>query len=53
LEDFTSDKLEYYNTVNFMKCGMKFSDAVSTVVSTTYAKEIKEFNDIERGWKMF
>jgi starch synthase len=42
-EDFTSDKLEYYNTVNFMKCGIKLSDAVSTV-SPTYAKEIKEFN---------
>jgi starch synthase len=43
LEDFTPDKLEYYNTLNFMKCGIKLSDTVSTV-SPTYAKEIKEFN---------
>lgn len=42
-EDFTPDKLEFYNNVNFMKCGIGLSDAVSTV-SPTYAKEIKEFN---------
>ena len=42
-EDYTPDKLEFYNTFNFMKCGIELSDAVSTV-SPTYAKEIKEFN---------
>jgi starch synthase len=42
-EDFTVDKLEFYNTVNFMKCAIALSDAVSTV-SPTYALEIKEFN---------
>ncbi len=42
-EDFTVDKLEFYNNVNFLKCGIGMSDAVSTV-SPTYAKEIKEFN---------
>ncbi|MDR1195028.1 MAG: glycogen synthase, partial [Endomicrobium sp.] len=42
-EDFTTDKLEFYNNVNFMKCGIALSDAVSTV-SPTYALEIKEFN---------
>jgi starch synthase len=42
-EDFTVDKLEYYNTLNFMKCGIGLSGAVSTV-SPTYALEIKEFN---------
>ncbi|MDR1695076.1 MAG: glycogen synthase GlgA [Endomicrobium sp.] len=42
-EDFTADKLEFYNTVNCMKCGIQLSDAVSTV-SPTYAKEITEFN---------
>jgi starch synthase len=42
-QDFTPDKLEYYNTFNFMKCAIKLSDVVSTV-SPTYAKEIKEFN---------
>lgn len=42
-EDFTTDKLEFYNNVNFLKCGIGMSDAVSTV-SPTYALEIKEFN---------
>ncbi|MDR3113773.1 MAG: glycogen synthase, partial [Endomicrobium sp.] len=42
-EDFTVDKLEYYNTLNFMKCGIGLCDAVSTV-SPTYALEVKEFN---------
>ena len=42
-EDFTTDKLEFYNNVNFMKCGICMADAVSTV-SPTYALEIKEFN---------
>ncbi|MDR2426050.1 MAG: glycogen synthase GlgA [Endomicrobium sp.] len=42
-EDFTTDKLEFYNNVNFMKCGIAMADAVSTV-SPTYASEIKEFN---------
>ena len=41
--DFTPDKLEFYNHVNFMKCAICLSDAVSTV-SPTYAKEIREFN---------
>jgi len=42
-EDFTPGKLEFYNNLNCMKCGIALSDAVSTV-SPTYAKEIKEFN---------
>ena len=42
-EDFTIDKLEFNNNVNFMKCGIGMADAVSTV-SPTYALEIKEFN---------
>ncbi|MDR1940949.1 MAG: glycogen/starch synthase, partial [Endomicrobium sp.] len=41
-KDFTPDKLEFYNHVNFMKCAIAMSDAVSTV-SPTYALEIKEF----------
>ncbi|MDR1523066.1 MAG: glycogen synthase GlgA [Endomicrobium sp.] len=41
--DFTPEKLEYYNNINFMKCAIAMADAVSTV-SPTYAKEIKEFN---------
>lgn len=37
---FTNDKLEYYNMVSFMKAGLLYSDAVSTV-SETYAHEIQ------------
>jgi starch synthase len=41
---FTPSSLEFYGSVNFLKGGIIFSDAVSTV-SPTYAKEImtKEF----------
>jgi starch synthase len=42
-EDFNPAGLEFYNGVNFMKCGIRLADAVSTV-SPTYSKEIKEFN---------
>lgn len=44
-QDFTPDKLEFYNKVNFMKCAISLSDAVSTV-SPTYSLEIKEFNGL-------
>ena len=37
---FTNDKLEYYNAANFMKAGLLYSDAISTV-SKTYADEIQ------------
>ena len=37
---FTNDKLEFYNCVNFMKAGLLYSDAISTV-SKTYANEIQ------------
>ena len=36
---FTMDALEFYGNVNFMKAGIAFSDAVTTV-SPQYAKEI-------------
>ncbi|GAB1401420.1 glycogen/starch synthase [Elusimicrobiota bacterium] len=39
-EDYTSDKLEFYNTFNFMKAGLAYADIISTV-SPTYAKEIQ------------
>lgn len=42
-DDFVPAKLEYYTTINFMKCAIAMADAISTV-SPTYAKEIKEFN---------
>lgn len=38
-EHFTSQNLEFYGDINFMKAGIVNSDAVSTV-SPTYAKEI-------------
>jgi starch synthase len=38
---FTShDGIEFYDTVNFLKAGIVFSDAVTTV-SPTYAREIQ------------
>ena len=37
---FTNDKLEYYNMVSFMKAGLLYADAVSTV-SKTYADEVQ------------
>ena len=41
-EDYTSDKLEFYNTFNFMKAGIAYTDIISTV-SPTYAGEIQNF----------
>ncbi|MDR1560239.1 MAG: glycogen synthase GlgA [Clostridiales bacterium] len=37
---FTSGKLEFYDKVSYMKAGLTYSDAISTV-SETYANEIK------------
>ncbi|MDN5323338.1 MAG: starch synthase [Clostridia bacterium] len=37
---FTTDKLEFYGQVNFLKSGLVFSDVITTV-SPTYAEEIK------------
>ena len=37
---YTSEKLEFYGEVNFMKSGLLYSDIVNTV-SETYVKEIK------------
>ena len=39
-EDYKSDKLEFYNTFNFMKAGLAYTDIISTV-SPTYANEIQ------------
>ncbi|MCD8238068.1 MAG: glycogen synthase GlgA [Clostridiales bacterium] len=36
----TSDKLEFYGTVNLMKGGLVYADAINTV-SNTYAEEVK------------
>lgn len=37
---FTTDKLEFYGNISFMKAGIKYADFVTTV-SPTYADEIK------------
>lgn len=37
---FTADKLEAYKDANYLKGGIVFADAVTTV-SNTYAEEIK------------
>ena len=37
---FTSDKLEHYDTFNFLKGGIVYADAITTV-SPTYAEEIQ------------
>lgn len=39
-EIFTMDRLEHYDTFNFLKGGIVYSDAITTV-SPTYAKEIQ------------
>lgn len=38
--DFTPDKLEFYGGVNFLKAGLVYADALTTV-SPTYSKEIQ------------
>ena len=38
-EHFTMDGIEFYGQVNFMKAGIAYADAITTV-SPTYAKEI-------------
>jgi starch synthase len=37
---FTNDKLEFYNMVSYMKAGLLYADAISTV-SRTYAYEVQ------------
>jgi starch synthase len=37
---FPGGPLEFYNHVNFLKCGLEFADALNTV-SPTYAREIQ------------
>lgn len=39
-EYFTADALEFHDCVNYMKAGIAFSDAITTV-SRTYAEEIR------------
>ena len=37
---FTPDGIEFYDTVNYLKAGLEYSDVITTV-SKTYAEEIK------------
>lgn len=39
-EEFTSDKLEFYDQINYLKAGLVYSDAINTV-SERYAQEIQ------------
>jgi len=47
-EEFTPEKLEYYNQINFIKAGIVYSDIVTTV-SPTYSLEIQTSNEHGRG----
>lgn len=46
-EEFTPERLEFYDQVNCMKGGLLYSDAVSTV-SRTYLQEIQQPHNGER-----
>ncbi|MBI4387259.1 MAG: glycogen synthase GlgA [Elusimicrobia bacterium] len=46
--DFTPDRLEYYGGFNFLKAGLVFADALTTV-SPTYAQEIQSSPEFGRG----
>jgi starch synthase len=39
-EEFTQEKLEFYDQVNYLKAGLVYSDAINTV-SENYSKEIQ------------
>jgi len=41
-EEFTADRIEFFDQVNFMKGGLVYSDWISTV-SPSYAEEIKQW----------
>jgi starch synthase len=46
--DFTPDRLEYYDQMNFLKAGLVFSDALNTV-SPSYAVEVQSDAEFGRG----
>jgi starch synthase len=45
---FTHEAVEYYDTVNYLKAGIVFADAVTTV-SPTYARAIQESREYGMG----
>jgi starch synthase len=47
-EEFSIEKFEYYGNVNFLKAGIVYSDAITTV-SKTYSKEIQENPEFGMG----
>lgn len=46
--DFTPEKLEYYEQINFLKAALVFADKISTV-SPTYSQEVREKSEFGRG----
>lgn len=46
--DFTPDKLEFYGGLNFMKAGIVFADAITTV-SPNYSVEIQSSPEFGKG----
>lgn len=47
-EDFTSDKLEFYGSLNYLKAALVYSDIITTV-SPTYSEEIQYRGDLGHG----
>ena len=47
---FTTDRLEFYGSVNFLKGGLLYADYLTTV-SPRYAKEIQTPEYLETAWK--
>lgn len=46
--EFTTDKLEYYDKINFLKAGIVYADLLNTV-SPTYAREIQSSPEMGSG----
>jgi starch synthase len=47
-EEFTQEKLEYWDKISFMKAGLVYADIINTV-SVTYSKEIQASEEYGRG----
>lgn len=47
-DQFTPDRLEYFDQVNFLKAGLVYADMISTV-SPTYVREVQSGNEFGRG----